>query len=101
MIWYNALNVLEDVDLKEGNARIRMLYSGLCWSDMHKINYWGLKDSDIIWHELVWKVIQLTKNNVDLRIWDIVAINPLFPCHICNNCLSWSDNLCLEFKAIW
>ena len=87
--------------LDKKKARIKVLYSGLCWSDMHKINMQYDQGLQLIWHEFTWRVIEILDKNSHIKIWDNVAWNPLLFCRKCDNCISGNDNLCREFQAIW
>lgn len=81
--------------------RIKVIYSGLCWSDMHRIRNNTVSDITL-WHEFVGQIIEI--NGVkwnNLQIWDYVACNPLLACDECDNCQLGFDNLCRRFFAIW
>ncbi len=91
--------------LQKGFARIKVLYAGLCGSDMHKFNNPTIATTDLILgHELVGQVIDINDKNMSTRskmkVGNVVAVCPTLPCYECENCVTGSDNLCEEFHGI-
>lgn len=104
----------EDLRLEEvpeptpgpGDVKLRVLYNGLCGSDLHE--YYcgpvttrvephpltGVKNPVILGHELTGRVVELGAGVEDLAIGDKVAVEPLETCGSCLPCVSGQYNHC-------
>jgi (R,R)-butanediol dehydrogenase / meso-butanediol dehydrogenase / diacetyl reductase len=100
---------LEDVPEPKagpGEVKLRVLYNGICGSDLHE--YYdgpittrdtphpltGVKNPIILGHELCGEVVDLDDSIKDLRIGDRVAVEPVETCGHCLFCSSGQYNHC-------
>ena len=89
-----------------GEVKLRVLYNGICGSDLHE--YYegplttrstphpltGVKNPVILGHELSGEVVELGAGIEDLRIGDLVAVEPVETCGRCLDCTSGRYNHC-------
>jgi len=101
---------LEDVPepaVGPGEVKLRVLYNGICGSDLHEYYHGpittrsttphpltGVKNPVILGHELSGEVIELGQGVEDLRIGDKVAVEPVETCGACLYCTSGQYNHC-------
>jgi (R,R)-butanediol dehydrogenase / meso-butanediol dehydrogenase / diacetyl reductase len=101
---------LEDVPEPQagpGEVKLRVLYNGICGSDLHE--YYdgpittrtttphpltGVKNPVILGHELCGEVVDLDDSIKDLSIGDRVAVEPVETCGHCLFCTSGQYNHC-------
>ena len=71
----------------EGQALIKILYSGICGSDLHiyRMGMFMTHAPETLGHEFIGKIIQAPENS-GLQPGDIVTGNPGVYCHSCNSC---------------
>src|SRR5688572_9099133 len=110
-VYYGREDIrLEDVpepSPKAGEVKLRVLYNGICGSDLHE--YYagpittrpvephpltGVKNPVILGHELSGEVIALGNGVEDLEIGDLVAVEPVETCGSCLFCTSGQYNHC-------
>jgi (R,R)-butanediol dehydrogenase / meso-butanediol dehydrogenase / diacetyl reductase len=91
---------------ERGEVKLRVLYNGICGSDLHE--YYegpittrsdphpltGVKNPVILGHELSGEVVELGAGVEDLRLGDLVAVEPVETCGRCLNCASGRYNHC-------
>jgi len=89
-----------------GEVKLRVLYNGICGSDLHE--YYdgpittrdsphpltGVKNPVILGHELCGAVVELGAGVKDLSIGDLVAVEPVQTCGQCLYCTSGRYNHC-------
>jgi (R,R)-butanediol dehydrogenase / meso-butanediol dehydrogenase / diacetyl reductase len=89
-----------------GDVKLRVLYNGICGSDLHE--YYdgpvttrstphpltGVKNPVILGHELCGEVVELGVGVEDLALGDLVAVEPLETCGHCLFCGSGQYNHC-------
>ena len=95
-------------DLKRDHLRIKVLYVGICGSDLHnyfkkplrgKFNEWlSLSYSD--GHEALGEVIEVGKNIHNFINGNKVVIEAVNHCSICNMCMSGDYHLCISRKDL-
>ena len=89
--------------MNDGEAKVKVLYAGLCGSDMHRIDHYDGDQPLVLGHEFVGEVVDINCDNirdsVNAKIGDIVA-SPTLPCNECENCAEGNDNLCNSFHGI-
>ena len=89
---------LPEPSLNDGNAVVKIEYGGICGSDTHF--YLGMHPSlkpptnFIQGHEAVGVIIKVSPNSKGFSMGDHVAINPLFGCGECVNCVNGHPNIC-------
>ncbi len=103
-VYYKALDVrLEDrpiPSLDEGEALIKVAYTGICGSDVSI--YLGKHPRAvppvIIGHEFSGEVVDIRASNSHLKVGDRVAVEPLFNCGHCYACVDGAYNSCINLK---
>jgi (R,R)-butanediol dehydrogenase/meso-butanediol dehydrogenase/diacetyl reductase len=100
---------LEDVPeprVGPGEVKLRVLYNGICGSDLHE--YYdgpittrdtphpltGVKNPVILGHELCGEVVEVGDGIEDLSSGDLVAVEPVETCGRCLFCTSGQYNHC-------
>jgi (R,R)-butanediol dehydrogenase/meso-butanediol dehydrogenase/diacetyl reductase len=90
----------------QGEVKLRVLYNGICGSDLHEYYHGpittrttphpltGVKNPVIMGHELSGEVIELGDGIEDLAIGDKVAVEPVETCGHCLYCNSGQYNHC-------
>jgi L-idonate 5-dehydrogenase len=76
---------------------------GICGSDLHYYNHGGfgtvrIKEPMILGHEVSGRVAELGSNVDNLKIGDLVAVNPSHPCGSCRFCKEAMYNQCLDMR---
>lgn len=82
-----------------GEVRVRMAAGGICGSDLHYFNHGGfgtvrVKQPIALGHEASGRVIALGTGVADLKIGDLVAVNPSLACDTCDYCRRGLRNHC-------
>jgi (R,R)-butanediol dehydrogenase/meso-butanediol dehydrogenase/diacetyl reductase len=100
---------LEDVPeprVGAGEVKLRVLYNGICGSDLHEVYdgplttrttphpLTGIQNPVILGHELSGEVIEIGAGIEDLEIGDRVAVEPVETCGKCMYCTSGQYNHC-------
>ncbi|MEP7244231.1 MAG: 2,3-butanediol dehydrogenase [Gammaproteobacteria bacterium] len=100
---------LEDVPVPSagaGDVKLRVLYNGICGSDLHEFYHGplttrttphpltGIKNPIIMGHELSGEVVEVGPGVEDLNIGDLVAVEPVETCGACLYCNSGQYNHC-------
>jgi (R,R)-butanediol dehydrogenase/meso-butanediol dehydrogenase/diacetyl reductase len=109
-VYYGREDIrLQDVPeptAKAGEVKLRVLYNGICGSDLHE--YYegpittrlephpltGVKNPVILGHELSGEVVEIGAGIEDLDIGDLVAVEPVETCGHCLYCTSGQYNHC-------
>lgn len=81
------------------DALIQTLAVGICGSDVHywlhgSIGPFVLKKPMILGHETSGRVVEVGENVKNVKIGDIVAIEPGISCFKCDECKTGRYNLC-------
>lgn len=93
---------LEDVAEPEmgiNDVKIRVLYTGICGTDLHIYDWDGWASATIpvgltIGHEFVGEVMAMGSNVADLKIGQLVSGEGHVVCGRCRNCLAGRRHLC-------
>jgi len=86
-------------DIGPNDALIQTLAVGICGSDVHywlhgSIGPFVLKKPMILGHETSGRVVEVGENVKNVKIGDIVAIEPGISCFKCDECKTGRYNLC-------
>lgn len=85
------------------NVKIKVLYCGICGSDIHKLLYERPnKDyvkTKVLGHEITGIVVDKMKNVRNVEIGDKVAIEPLLYCNNCDMCNKGNIQFCKNLKS--
>ncbi len=84
-----------------GNVIVKTLKSGICGSDLHIVSQLrrGLTQNEpLVGHEVCGIVSELGSGVETARVGDRVAIEPLWRCGVCTNCIAGRYNVCDERK---
>lgn len=90
---------LRDVDLpefKEGDVMVKMMASGVCGTDLEKLNGKGITSS-ILGHEVSGIVSESATD--EFRAGDMVVPHHHVSCNVCEFCKVGAGTMCSEFKA--
>jgi (R,R)-butanediol dehydrogenase / meso-butanediol dehydrogenase / diacetyl reductase len=91
---------------KAGEVKLRVLYNGICGSDLHEYYHGPLASSTkphplsgvripvVLGHEFCGEVVEAGKGVTDLKPGDLVAVEPLETCGKCEWCFTGFYNHC-------
>lgn len=93
---------IDEVPLLPGQAKIEMMYAGLCGSDINRFNNYNENHASVLGHEGVGRIVEVNNisNEVSIKIGDVVVACPTLACGNCTNCNSGNDHICNSFHAI-
>ena len=99
---------LEDVPEPEmgiNDVRIRVLYTGICGTDLHIYDWdaWArstIRQGLVIGHEFVGEVVAFGSNVADLSLGQIVSGEGHVVCGRCRNCLAGRRHLCAHTRGV-
>lgn len=88
-------------DLAEGHVRLRLAVASLCGTDLHYYAHFAnagfvLQNPITLGHEACAYVVD--PNGSDLRVGQLVALNPIMNCQVCEPCKRGEENLCTAKK---
>lgn len=87
---------------RAGEVLLRVRATGICGSDVH--GWMGQQAKRrpplVLGHETVCEVIRAPDEETHLRPGTRVAVNPLFPCRRCANCLAGRTNACMRWRLL-
>jgi uncharacterized zinc-type alcohol dehydrogenase-like protein len=85
---------------RPGDVVVKVLYCGVCHSDIHSVNQWGQSFPLVPGHEIVGEVIA-TGSDVDtFRIGDKVMIGVIVDsCRVCQPCKDAMEVYCREYPV--
>ena len=79
-----------------GQAVVEVIATGICGSDFH--GYSGENGrrhpGQIMGHETVGRVRELGTDVAELKVGQLVTVNPVMSCHACPACLSGQEHWC-------
>jgi L-idonate 5-dehydrogenase len=97
------LRIEERADEKPGAGQISVAIKrgGICGSDLHYYKHGGfgvirLKEPMVLGHEVAGEVTALGAGVSNVKIGDVVALNPSRPCNACDYCLRGQQAHCLN-----
>lgn len=97
-----TLSAHEDAELFPNFARVQILATGICGSDVHGANgTTGRRHiGQVMGHETCAIVVTVNSKNSDHLLGKRVAINPVISCDECDCCLSGKEHLCRIRKVL-
>jgi len=90
-------------ELQEGEALIKVLYSGICGSDIHVLqgHHPTARYPVTPGHEFVGELVAVRDpSRSDLHPGDFVAGQPYYACGSCEACLTGRENVCSSLKIL-
>lgn len=93
---------MEKPQLQQGEAILKILYGGICGSDMGTYNGTFLYASypRIPGHEFSAEVVEVGDNNLGIKEGMIVTANPYFNCGKCYSCRRGYVNCCMNNQTL-
>ncbi len=91
---------------KPGEVKLRVLYNGICGSDLHEYYHGpmmtltrphpltGVQNPAVLGHEFSGEVVELGKGVSDLKVGDLIAVEPVQTCGVCHWCRAGQYNHC-------
>jgi 2-desacetyl-2-hydroxyethyl bacteriochlorophyllide A dehydrogenase len=89
--------------LNQGEALIKVKYSGICGSDLHVMmgHHPSANYPLVPGHEFVGELISIKDNTrPDLQPGDLVIGQPFYSCGVCDSCISGHDNVCTTLQIL-
>lgn len=86
-----------------GEVKVRIAYGGICGSDLHYFHSGGfgavkLREQMILGHEVSGVVAEIGENVSQVRVGDLVAVNPSMPCGQCQYRRENMRNQCEDMR---
>ena len=102
---YNLINNFEEPKMNNLlNVKIKVLYCGICGSDIHKLLFekpnTDYVKTKVLGHEITGIVIDKMKNAKNIQIGDRVVVEPLLYCNDCNMCNIGYIQFCKNLKSL-
>ena len=89
-------------DRKKGEALLRMLYGGICGTDLKsyrgQMKYTSYPRTP--GHEFSAEIVEIDDNDIGLKAGMIVTGNPYFNCHHCYSCDRGMVNCCMTSQTL-
>lgn len=86
------------------NVKIKVLYCGICGSDIHKLLFEKPNEdyvkTKVLGHEITGVVVEKMENVSKIQVGDIVVIEPLLYCNNCRMCKKGYIQFCENIKSI-
>lgn len=95
------LQDIEIPELQEGEALIKVRYTGICGTDVHVLHgkLPTAKFPIVIGHEFVGEVVKVKGKGTDkFKPGDLVVAQPFYSCGQCEACARGKDNICKELS---
>jgi L-idonate 5-dehydrogenase len=97
------LRVEERAEEKPGAGQITVAIKrgGICGSDLHYYKHGGfgiirLKEPMVLGHEVAGEITEIGAGVTNVKVGDVVALNPSRPCNACEYCLRGQQAHCLN-----
>ena len=84
-----------------GQIAVAIKRGGICGSDLHYYRHGGfgvirLKEPMVLGHEVAGEVTEIGSDVSNVKVGDVVALNPSRPCNSCEYCLRGQQAHCLN-----
>ncbi len=101
---WKELEVLEveKPSLKPGECLIKVIYGGVCGSDVHIYNghHATAKVPMVMCHEIAGEIAEINGSGSDLKVGDKVTVEPLLSCGECVACRNGNWHVCSSLKLL-
>ena len=102
---YNFIDNFEEPKMdNQLNVKIKVLYCGICGSDIHKLLFEkpnrDYVKTRVLGHEIAGIVVDKMKNVMDIQIGDRVVVEPLLFCNNCDMCKRGYIQFCENLKSL-
>lgn len=92
---------IEKPEVKPGTVRIKVKYTGICGSDVPRVNGDACHFfPNVLGHEFSGTIDEVGEGVTDLKPGDRVAGVPLVPCMECEDCKKGNFSLCKHYSFI-
>ena len=92
---------IEEPQVKSGFVKIKVMYSGICGSDVPRVLYHGVHFYPIVLgHEFSGDVVEVGEGVTKVKVGDRVSGAPLVPCMKCEDCQKGNFSLCKHYTFI-
>ncbi len=92
---------IEEPQVKPGFVKIKVMYSGICGSDVPRVLYHGVHFYPIVLgHEFSGDVVEVGEGVTKVKVGDRVSGAPLVPCMKCEDCQKGNFSLCKHYTFI-
>ena len=92
---------IEEPQVKPGFVKIKVMYSGICGSDVPRVLYHGVHFYPIVLgHEFSGDVVEVGEGVTKVKVGDRVSGAPLVPCMKCEDCQKGNFSLCKNYTFI-
>lgn len=99
-----ALRDTEPANLRNNEVRIKVIYCGICGSDVHIAKGgWDTRIATfprVIGHEASGEIVAVGSGVKDWKPGDLVVVRPLYTCGVCPECKSGNGNVCKQVKYL-
>ena len=86
---------------RESDVVVRILYCGICHTDLHSVNGWGGEFPLVPGHEIVGEVIETGASVTRLGVGDTVLIGTIVDsCRECDRCRDEMEPYCEKFPTL-
>ncbi|HEU0164910.1 MAG TPA: NAD(P)-dependent alcohol dehydrogenase [Thermomicrobiales bacterium] len=87
--------------LRSHDVAVKVLFCGICHSDLHAVNNPGTDFPVVPGHEMVGTIVALGSDVTSFALGDTVAIGTIVDsCHVCEPCLDEKEIYCREFPTL-
>jgi len=87
--------------VRERDVAVKVLYAGVCHSDIHSVNHWGGEFPLVPGHEIVGEVVEVGAAVSGFAIGQRVMIGTIVDsCRVCEPCRAQMEVYCREFPTL-
>jgi 2-desacetyl-2-hydroxyethyl bacteriochlorophyllide A dehydrogenase len=93
---------IEKPTLKPGECLIKVIYAGVCGSDVHIYhgNHATARVPVVMCHEIVGEIVEINGESKNLKTGDKVTVEPLISCGECEACRNGNEHVCNTLKLL-
>lgn len=101
--WKNlSIEEVDKPELQPGECLIKVVYGGVCGSDVHIYNghHATAKAPIIMCHEIVGEIAEINGTAKNFKVGDKVTVEPLISCGECVACRNGNEHVCSSLKLL-